>query len=115
MSIIRDKSFQFSIEVIYLSRRLNEKREFILSKQILKSGTAIGALVAESEFAQSKRDFINKLHIALKEANETKYWLSLLCATHMLSEEEYANRSNDCQTLINILVASINTAKKRSL
>ena len=79
MSILENKSYNFSIRIVKCSRYLqNEKKEYILNKQLLRSATAIGALIAESKYAQSKSDFINKLYVALKEANETKYWLRLL-------------------------------------
>lgn len=77
-SILKDKSYAFAIRIVKLSQFLqNEKREFVLSKQVLRSGTAIGALIREAEFGQSKADFISKMSISLKEANETEYWLSL--------------------------------------
>ncbi len=76
MGILADKSYQFAIRIVKLNSYLqNEKQEYVLSKQLLCSGTATGALIAEAQYAQSKADFISKLHIALKEANESKYWL----------------------------------------
>lgn len=84
-NVVRDKSFAFAILVVNLSRSLaEERREYLLSKQLLRSGTAIGALVRESEYAESRSDFVHKLRIALKEANETAYWLDLLCQTELL-------------------------------
>lgn len=78
-SILKDKSYLFAIRIVKLSQFLqNEKKEFVLSKQILRSGTAIGALIREAEFGQSKADFTSKMNIALKEANETDYWNLLL-------------------------------------
>jgi len=77
-NIIKEKSFEFAVEVVSLYKVLVEKKEFILSKQIVRSGTSIGANIREAEHAQSKADFINKLSISLKEANETEYWLDLL-------------------------------------
>lgn len=111
--ILYDKSFAFAKRIVKLSQFLNNnKREFILSKQILKSGTAIGALMREAEFAQSKADFINKLSIGLKEANETEYWLMLLYETDYLEKTIYDSLLFDCKELIALLVASINTTKK---
>lgn len=82
MGLLRQKSYDFAIRIVKLCRYLtNEQKEFVLSKQVLRSGTSIGAMVREAEFGQSKADFINKLSIALKEANETEYWLSLLLDT----------------------------------
>src|SRR5690606_42106027 len=87
-SILRDKSFAFALQVVRLSQDLQQnQREFVLSKQILRSGTAIGALVREGEFAQSKSDFINKFSIALKEANETEYWILLLQGAKLIKDE----------------------------
>ena len=84
-SILKEKSYVFAIRVVKLSQFLREERkEFVLSKQILRSGTAIGALVREAEFGQSKADFRSKMSIALKEANETDYWLNLLKKTQTI-------------------------------
>ena len=89
-NLIMDKSFAFAIRIVRLYKLLCEHRkELVLSKQILRSGTAVGALIKESEHAQSKADFINKLSIALKEANETEYWLMLLKESDYLSADEY--------------------------
>ncbi len=84
-----------------------------MSKQVLRSGTAIGALVREAEFGQSKADFVNKLSIALKEANETDYWLSLLNDSNYITEEMYNNIHPDITELIKILIASVKTAKRQ--
>jgi len=89
-----------------------ENKEFILSKQILRSGTSIGALLREAEFGQSKKDFINKLSISLKEANETEYWLCLLHDTNYIDLELFQSLQSDCKGLIAMLVSSIKTAKK---
>ena len=89
-----------------------ERKEFILSKQILRSGTAIGALIREAEFGQSKADFRSKMSIALKEANETDYWLNLLKDTGYLTEKMFQSISDDCLELIKILVATVKTTKQ---
>ena len=90
--MIQDKSLTFAIRLVKLSKHLVEnKREYVLSKQLLRSGTSIGALVREAEHAQSKADFLNKMNIALKEANETVYWLILLRETEYLTDSEYAS------------------------
>ena len=97
-----------------LYRYLHEKKnEFVLSKQLLRSGTAIGALVREAEQAESKADFIHKLSISLKEANETDYWIELLFQTNFLSEKEYATIKGDGEELIKLLVAIIKTSKTK--
>lgn len=109
-SIVYEKSYAFALRIIGLYKYLkNEQKEFVLSKQLLRSGTAIGALVGEGKFAQSKADFINKMHIALKEANETKYWISLLKDSEYLSEKMYDSLFPE---IIAILVSIIKTSKK---
>jgi four helix bundle protein len=112
-SILREKSYLFAIRIVRLYRFLcDEKKEFVLSKQLLRSGTAIGALIKEAEFGQSKADFINKMSIALKEANETDYWLHLLKDTDFLSEKMFESISADCVELIKMLVATVKTSKQ---
>ena len=111
-SVLKNKSYEFAITIVKTAQPLiATHKEFILSKQLLRSGTAIGALIREAEFAQSKLDFINKLSIALKEANETQYWISLLKDTSYLSEEVSKDLMKACNELISMLVASIKTAK----
>lgn len=111
-SPLRDKSYAFAIKIVKLSQNLiSERKEFVLSKQVLRSGTAIGALIRESEFAASKADFINKLTVSLKEANETEYWLMLLHDTDYLHKEHFSQLQSDCKELIAMLVASIKTSK----
>jgi four helix bundle protein len=110
---LKVKSFRFAIGVVKIYKQIVEdKKEFVLSKQCLRSGTAIGAMVYEAAFAQSKADFVNKLSIALKEANETNYWLSLLKETKYLEKDIYETASVKCNELIKLLIASIITAKK---
>jgi four helix bundle protein len=112
-SIIADKSFQFAIRVVKLHKYLCQKNEFILSKQLLRSGTSIGANAHEAVSAQSTNDFIAKLSIALKEARETLYWLKLLAATEYLSEAEAETIIQECNELIAILTSIIKTTKKK--
>src|SRR3990172_9179405 len=89
-NIVKDKSFAFALRVVGLAKYLqDEKKEFVLSKQVLRSGTAIGALVREAEHAESKPDFAHKMNIALKEANETLYWLELLHQTDFIDRSSY--------------------------
>lgn len=112
-SILKDKSYAFAIRIVKLSQHLqDDKKEFVLSKQILRSGTSVGALIREAEFGQSKADFVNKLSIALKEANETDYWLCLLKDTDYINQELFESLQSDCKELIAMLVSSIKTAKK---
>lgn len=109
---IKDKSFAFDIRVIKLYKILStDKREFVLSKQLLRSGTAIGALVKEAEHAQSKPDFLNKMNVALKEANETEYWLILLRETDYITEKEFNSIHHDCQETIKLLASIVKSTK----
>jgi four helix bundle protein len=112
-SPLKNKSYAFAIRIVRLSQYLQtQKKEFILSKQILRSGTAIGALIREAEFGQSKPDFISKMSISLKEANETAYWLSLLKDTDYIDEKMFCSIQPDCQELIAMLVSTVKTSKK---
>jgi four helix bundle protein len=112
-SPLKGKSYSFAIRIVKLCRYLNtEKKEFLLSKQLFRSGTEIGALVREAEFGQSKADFINKLIIALKEANETLYWLNLLKDTEYIENKLFISLEEDCKELVKILVSSVKTLKK---
>ena len=111
-SVLKDKSYAFAIEIVGLMKFLQkEKKEFVLSKQILRSGTSIGAMVREAEFGQSKKDFVNKLSISLKEANETEYWLNILFDTNYIGIEQFEKLQSDCKELIAMLISSIKTAK----
>ncbi|MBK1895611.1 four helix bundle protein [Chryseobacterium paridis] len=115
-SIIDAKAYSFALQIILLYKQLvSEKKEFVLSKQILRSGTAIGALVRESEHAQSKRDFLNKINIALKEANETKYWLQLLRDSGYISSSTFKTIYPTIDELIRILAAIVKTTKRNLL
>ncbi len=109
---LKDKSYQFAIRIVKLSQFLQQdKKEFVLSKQVLRSGTAIGALIREAEFGQSKADFTSKMSIALKEANETEYWLSLLMDTDFITENQFMSLQPNCKELIAMLVATVKTSK----
>ena len=112
-NVLKDKTYTFALRTVKLCQYLiREQREYVLSKQVLRSGTAIGALVAEAEFAQSKPDFINKLSIALKEANETSYWLNLLRDGDYISKEAFTSIYPQVKELIKLLVTSIKTSKE---
>lgn len=112
-NLIMDKSFAFAIRIIKLYKILcEERKEFVLSKQMMRSGTSIGALIRESEHAQSKADFINKLSIALKEANETEYWLMLLMKTDYISTDEYDSVIEDCREVLRLLISIVKTMKE---
>lgn len=110
-NIIKEKSFAFAIDIVNLYKVLSEKKEFVLSRQVLRSGTSIGAYVRESEHAQSKADFIHKLSISLKEANETEYWLDLLYETKYLSDVEFQNIKPKIIELLRLLTSIIKTSK----
>ena len=99
-SVLRDKSLLFAIRIVKLAQHIQKEKEFILSNQILKSRTAIGALIMEAAVSQSKPDFIHKMGIALKEANETHYWLSLLIKTDLMEYLNYKSMETDCNELI---------------
>ena len=112
-NLIANKSFQFAIRTVKLYKHLcAEKKESTLSKQLLRSGTSIGANVAEAQQAQSRADFLSKLNIALKETSETKYWLRLLQATDYLTEKEAASMLRDCTELEKLLVSIIKKLKE---
>jgi four helix bundle protein len=113
MSVLFEKSYSFAIRIVKLHAYLNkEKTEYTLSKQLLRSGTAIGSLIAEAQYAQSKPDFINKLYIALKEANESRYWIRLLSDCDYLVDKMALSMHNDLDELIKMLTSSINTSKE---
>lgn len=113
-NIIKNKSFEFALRIVSLSQNLvNEKKEYVLSKQILRSGTAIGALIREAEHAESKADFIHKLSIALKEANETEYWLELLYRSNYIDESSFNNLSSDLKEILRLLISIIKTSKQK--
>lgn len=111
-SKLRTQSMDFSVSIINLVKQLKEKRESIISNQIGRSGTSIGANIHEAQYAHSKPDFIAKLQIALKEANETGYWLELLYKTNHISDEEYKTLNSACTSIRVMLISSINTAKE---
>ncbi len=110
---LKDKSFAFAVRCINLYRYLtNDKKEFVMSKQLLRSGTSIGANIREAQNAQSKADFVHKLSISQKECDETMYWLELLQATEFLSQDKFNSINNEAQELLKMLRSSIITTKK---
>lgn len=111
--MVAPRSYVFALRIINLYKWLvKDHSEFILSKQLLRSGTAVGALIKEAEHAQSKADFLNKMNIALKEANETDYWLMLLKDSDFLTEAEFSSIHLDCEELIKLLVCIVKSTKK---
>ena len=114
-SIVKEKSYQFAVRVVKLYQYLSkEKQEYMMSKQILRSGTSIGANVREALQGQSKADFTAKMSIALKEANETEYWLELLRDTEYLRESEYVSIQKDCSEVAKMLTSIVKTSRKKS-
>ena len=112
--IIADLSMDFALRIINMYKYLcNEKAEYIISKQLLRSGTSIGANIAESEHAQSKADFISKLYVALKESNETKYWITLLAKSEYITETQHDSIIKDLRIIIGTLVNIIKKTKNK--
>lgn len=111
-SKLRTQSMDFAISIINLVKVLKDKRENIISSQIGRSGTSIGANIREAQYAHGKADFIAKLQIALKEANETGYWLELLYKTNYLTENDFKQLDTACASIRVMLISSINTAKR---
>ena len=113
-SVLKNKSYKFAVRIVKLSQYLQqEKKVFVLNKQILRSGTAVGAIIREAEFAQSDSDYIHKFSIALKEANETDYWLALLYDTEFIDNKLFESLSNDCKELVSMLVSTLKTLKEK--
>ena len=111
-SVLREKSKAFAVRIIKLYQYLQEdKKEFVISKQILRSGTSIGANVHEAYFGQSKKDFTSKMHIALKETAETHYWLEILTETQFINKAESKSILADCEELAKMLHSTVKTAK----
>ena len=111
---IQNKSRNFAIRIIGCYKYLTmEKNEYVMSKQLLRSGTSIGANTRESKNAQSRPDFMNKLNIALKEADETEYWLDLLHVTEYIDDKQYDSMVSDCKEIVALLVSIIKTLKDK--
>jgi four helix bundle protein len=111
-NVIKNKSFEFALRIVKLYKYLTDtKKEFILSKQLLRSGTSIGANIREAEHGQSKADFISKLSISLKEANETDYWLELLFKSEYIDSNQYRSLKNDIEEILKLLVSIIKSSK----
>ena len=112
-NVVEEKSFLFAIRIVRLYQYLHsKKKEFVLSKQLLRSGTSIGANVAEAQQAQSRADFLSKINIALKEAAETEYWLRLLRATDYMAEKEFRSIYDDCEQVKKLLVSIVKSTKE---
>ena len=108
-----DKSFEFAVRIVNLNKFLTgEQKEYVISRQILRCGTSIGANIAEAQKGQSKADFTAKMQIALKEACETEYWLRLLCRTEYITKEQFTSMNQNVNELISLLSAICKTAKE---
>lgn len=113
-NIIQEKSLNFAIRIVNLHKFLKEeKKEYVMSKQLLRCGTAVGALVREAEHAESSADFVHKLTIAQKEANEADYWLELLVKTNYLDNEQFLSLTSDIKEMKKILASIIITSKEK--
>ena len=113
-SIMFTKAKAFALRIVRLYNYLRDRKESVIAKQMLRSGTSIGANIAESRYAQSKPDFVSKLQVALKEAAETQYWLELLSdAEFVKSDKAFTSLCNDCTELIKLLTSSVKTAKTK--
>ena len=113
-SVLRDKTKAFAKDIVFLCRRLKENKiEGILINQLLKSGTSVGANVHEAQYSQGTKDFISKFEIALKECNESEYWLELLCETNSLSEEEFKKHQSSCIEIKRMLISTVTTLKNK--
>ena len=111
-SIIREKAKEFAKNIVFLTKEIKiNKKESVLSNQLLRSGTSIGANIHEAQYAQGTADFISKLEIALKECFESEYWLELLFETNFISEVEFKSIYSDCSELNKLLIASLKTSK----
>ena len=111
---LSEQSMDFAVQIINLVKQLKEQRESIISNQIGRSSTSIGANIREAKYAHGTADFVSKMQIALKEANETGYWLELLYKTNYISEKQYNSLESKCKSLRAMLVSSINTAKNNN-
>lgn len=112
-NIVRDKAYQFVLKTIHLYRKLNKENEFVISRQLIRAGTSIGANIEEATAAQSKKDFHSKMSIASKEARETQYWLRLLRGSSICERNEAEPLISDADELIRLLTSIVKTTKKR--
>ena len=112
-NVIKDKTYQFALEIIFLYKKMRDQNEFVLSKQIIRSGTSIGANVEEAIAAQSRKDFISKMSISSKEARESNYWLRLLKDSNLCEGIDYKELIKESEEIIKILTSIVKTTQKR--
>jgi len=110
-NIVLKKSKVFAVRIVRLYKYLADDKEFVISKQILRSGTSIGANITEGKYAQSRADFLSKMNIALKEAAETEYWLELLFETNYITQQQFDSIHADCAEIIKLLISIVKTTK----
>lgn len=110
--VLNEKSFEFGVKIVRLSKAPNSQNEFVISRQLLRSCTALGALIREAEFGESKADFAHKMNISLKEANETLYWLDLLVGAELLNEDNVFVEKSLAKVIIAMLVSTLKTIRK---
>ena len=114
-SVLRDRSKEFAKQIVFLCKQIKmEHRESVLTNQLLRSGTSVGANIYEAQYAQGTKDFISKLEIALKECHEAEYWIMLLYETGYMQEEAHRRISNDCGAIRRMLISSLTTIKRNS-
>jgi four helix bundle protein len=111
---IKDKSYKFAIRIVGLCKALNEQKEYVLSREVLKAGTYIGARVKEAQQAESRADFIHKLSVALQHASETEYWLELLRETDFIDQKTFDSYNDDCAEILRLLTSIIKSSKQNT-
>ncbi len=111
-NVVMEKAVAFAIRIVNLYKVLCSRKEYVLSKQLLRSGTSVGALLKEGEHAQSRADFLSKMNIALKEANESLYWIDLLYRTDYITEQEFQSIIKDCEELLKLLASIVKTTRQ---
>lgn len=112
MGVLEDKSIKFAVRIVNLSKFLNDQKQYTIAQQIVRSGTSVGANIHESSYAETKADFVHKLHIAQKECSETIFWLKVLNDANLISEDGFKSLNIDCLELMKLLTSSIKTTKK---
>ena len=112
-NIVLDKSFDFAVDIVKLYLRLKNQKEYILSNQLVRSATSIGANITEAQYAESKKDFISKMNISLKEANESQYWLKLLVKAEIINDEEYSLYFQACSEIKSILINIVKSSREK--
>ncbi|HKC86729.1 MAG TPA: four helix bundle protein [Blastocatellia bacterium] len=113
-SIIKDKSYKFAIRIVRLCKALNEKKEYVLSREVLRAGTYVGARVKEAQQAESRHDFIHKMSVALQNASEAEYWLELLRDTDFIDQKAFDSLNDDCAEILRLLTKIVKSSKQNN-